>query len=413
MTANADESRIDYSDLTKNDQIFRLLVTNVKDYAIFLLDPEGYILSWNEGARRFKGYRAEEIIGKHFSMFYLQESRDSGHPAYELKMAIKHGRYEEEGRRVRKDGTTFWADVIITPLYDDEGVLIGFAKVTRDLTERKLAEQEREEANKRLQHQLAETERYRQEAERARDIAIRANELKSQFVANISHEIRTPMSGILGLTELLTRECTGQTKETAEFIYSSAISLMRLVNDLLDFSKLEAGKLEIRKENFHIDQIVDDVLTAFYIAAQAKQLKLVQNLDKDVMGEWFGDGHRLAQVLQNLVQNAIKFTDSGSVEIRACVQRQDDKQKYVKFTVTDTGPGISKENQEKLFQPFVQVDGSTRRRYGGTGLGLSLCKRIIEMMNGKIAVDSAEGNGSKFWFIVPLETGTKSSCNPE
>ncbi len=409
----ADEKKIVRSELTKNDQIFRLLVTNVKDYAIFLLDPDGYIQTWNEGAKRFKGYTAEEIIGKHFSLFYMQEARDSDHPGYELQMARKNGRYEEEGRRVRKDGTTFWASVIITTLYDETGVLIGFAKVTRDLTERKLAEQEREEANKRLQHQLRETEKYRQEAETARDIAIRANELKSQFVANISHEIRTPMSGILGLTELLTRETTGQTKETAEFIYASALSLMRLVNDLLDFSKLEAGRLEISKENFHVDQIVDDVLTAFYISAQSKKLKLIQTLDKEVLGELYGDGHRLAQVLQNLVQNAIKFTESGSVEVRAQVQRQNDQEKYLKFTVSDTGPGISLENQAKLFKPFVQVDGSTSRRYGGTGLGLSLCKRIIEMMGGNIGVVSSEGHGAKFWFLVPFELGTSNSGNLE
>lgn len=221
------------------------------------------------------------------------------------------------------------------------------------------------------------------------------------------------MSGILGLTELLTRETTGQTKETAEFIYASALSLMRLVNDLLDFSKLEAGRLEISKENFHVDQIVDDVLTAFYISAQSKKLKLIQTLDKEVLGELYGDGHRLAQVLQNLVQNAIKFTESGSVEVRAQVQRQNDQEKYLKFTVSDTGPGISLENQAKLFKPFVQVDGSTSRRYGGTGLGLSLCKRIIEMMGGNIGVVSSEGHGAKFWFLVPFELGTSNSGNLE
>jgi osomolarity two-component system, sensor histidine kinase TcsA len=393
------------------DEIFKLLVNSVKDYAIFVLDPNGYVQTWNEGAKRFKGYSADEIIGQHFSIFYLKEARDSGHPDYELVLAKKNGRYEEEGRRVRKDGTTFWANVVITSLLDQNGKHLGFAKVTRDLTERKLAEEEKNEVNKRLQQQLTETEKFRAEAEESRDEALRANALKSQFVANISHEIRTPMSGILGLTELLIQETEGEAKETAEFIFSSAKDLMHIVNDLLDMSKLEAGKIEIRNQLFHIDQIIDDVLTAFYISANQKKIKLIAKVDDTLKGDICGDGYRARQVLHNLVQNAIKFTDTGSIEVSAQPERRDETHQYVRFSVHDTGPGIAVENQKQLFKLFVQLDGSATRRHGGTGLGLALSKRLVELMGGVIGVDSTPGHGSTFWFTLPFKIGADAECS--
>jgi signal transduction histidine kinase len=243
----------------------------------------------------------------------------------------------------------------------------------------------------------------------ARDDAVRANELKTQFVANISHEIRTPMSGILGLSELLVNETDGESKQTAEYVHKCALNLMSLVNDLLDMSKLETGNFEVVKETFHIDQIIDDVLTGFYISATKKNLKLNQNIDKAVLGAVSGAGSRIRQVLQNLVQNAIKFTDKGFVEIIVQQQRCDENLSYVKFSVRDTGLGIAEEDQQKLFKLFVQVDGSTTRRHGGTGLGLALSQRLVQLMGGSIGVESSPGNGSTFWFIVPLELGAVES----
>lgn len=262
------------------------------------------------------------------------------------------------------------------------------------------AYEELAEINKDLEKRVIERTR---ELELARNMAIKTNELKSQFVASISHEIRTPMAGILGLSELLQDETEGDNKITATNILRSAQKLMNLVNDLLDMSKLEANRIDLIAEPFQLDQIVREVIDAAAILVKNKNVKLSCEVAPALKRRIIGDPDRLRQILQNLVQNAIKFTENGEVAVSALTQKNDGKTLFVNFVIKDTGCGISSEDQKKLFNMFVQVDGSNKRKYGGTGLGLFLSKQLAELMGGSIGVTSEPNRGSVFWLTIPFK----------
>lgn len=238
----------------------------------------------------------------------------------------------------------------------------------------------------------------------ARDEAVMASALKSQFVSNISHEIRTPMSGILGMAELLATdpEISETCKEMAETIREAGHNLMVIVNDLLDFSKLEAGKMDLENVSVKVETLVEEVVFAIRPTVIAKGLKLNFAVDPAVPEVLYGDPQRIRQALHNLAQNAVKFTDTGEIEIAADMQSSNEDLAVIRFTVRDTGIGINNETQSRLFEPFVQGDGTTTRKYGGTGLGLSIVKRFVDLMLGTVGVQSTEGVGSSFWFAVPL-----------
>jgi osomolarity two-component system sensor histidine kinase TcsA len=364
------------------NELFRTMVTNVKEYAIYLIDPNGTILTWNEGAERLKGYSADEVIGKNFRLFYPQEAIESGHPAQELKAAVENGHYREEGWRVRKDGTQFWALVTITPVYDQHGNLAGFTKVTRDMTDRKQFEE-----------QLAEQ----------RDRALEASAMKSAFVANISHEIRTPLSGILGMNELLLRtELTDEQREYAETVHASSQSLLTILNDVLDLAKVEAGKIHLESVPFDLSLVSCDAVRLMTAAAKNKELELTCDIKPGIPDTVIGDPERLWQILLNMVGNAIKFTADGGVYITIEVMSEYDNTATIKFSVRDTGIGIAPEERKYLFMPFGQVDSSSTRKHGGTGLGLTISKHLVEMMGGSIGFESEKGHGSLFWFTIPF-----------
>lgn len=361
--------------LQQSEAKFDLIVSAIKDYAILILNPDGIIMTWNEGAERIKGYKANEIIGKHFSVFYTDEANSSSHPAYELKKALEDGSYQEESWRVRKDGSEFWASVTITPI---AGGKMGFVKVTRDLTERR-------------QNEIA--------LELARDTAIEANELKSALVANISHEVRTPLSGILSISELLSRDpkLDADTIDSASRIFAASQRLMTILNDLLDFAKLEAGRVDTESIPFSLVEVVDEVIGLTTSKAEAKGLVLAAVIN-EAPNILQGDPSKIRQVLLNLINNSIKFTEEGGIELT--VKARDGR---IQFAVTDTGIGIPVELQAKLFQPFIQAKGSTSRLFGGTGLGLSIAQQYVKLMNGEIGMFSVEGIGTTAWFTIPVE----------
>jgi len=367
----------------EGSEIYQLLIQSVVDYAIFVLDAEGYVRTWNPGARRLKGYSRDEIVGKHFSTFYTEEDRASGFPEHELVTAAAEGRFEDEGWRVRRDGSTFWANVVITALRR-EGELIGYAKVTRDLTERKRAEEQKE--------RLLDQERA------ARKEAEEANRVKTEFLATVSHELRTPMNAVFGYLQLLEMEVHGKLNprqaEALARIRFSQQHLLTLIDDLLDYTRIQAKKPDAR----------DDVALAGVIEAVKRRLPPAEGVEIR-FGEGEGDlrvrGERkgIEQILLNLIGNALKFTPAGGCIEVSAARREGE----VEVEVCDTGSGIPPEKLEKIFEPFVQVrdaaKGDSSRQ--GLGLGLAISRELARAMEGELTAESVAGKGSVFRLRLP------------
>ncbi|KAH8658027.1 hypothetical protein BX600DRAFT_482550 [Xylariales sp. PMI_506] len=355
------------------DEGFRILIQSVKDYAIFLLDTRGNVATWNTGAELNKGYKKAEIVGKHFSIFYGEDDIRSHKPERELEICLREGRVEDEGWRFRKDGTRFWANVVITAVYSN-GVHVGFGKVTRDLTERK-------EAELRLIAAYEESTR-----------------LKNDFLANISHEIRTPMHGMISACELLLdTSLTKDQRESANIIQDSGHVLLQVINDILDYSKLAAEGTTIkRREIVDVASIFASVLRSVQTTLQPSvQLRLT--LTPDLPRFAWGDALRFRQIVQNLVGNAAKFTDKGSISSPPLPGYM------IISEITDTGHGVSEEAALNLFKPFTQLDTTYQKRRQGTGLGLSIAKSLVERMDGEIGYrPNGEARGSVFWFTAQL-----------
>ncbi len=274
-------------------------------------------------------------------------------------------------------------------------------------------EQEHAFEKKQWQDQLADQverlQKVNEELKAARDQAVEANRAKSQFVANISHEIRTPMSGVLGTLDLLLNEPSISKKESRELIelaFQAANSLMYIVNDLLDFSKLEAGRTQIVETKVDLIAILEEVIQTISPSAKKKDLEITNEIDEALRDlDLVADGRLIKQVLLNFAHNAVKFTSTGSVhfEVQQVEANDEDKTLTVKFLVKDTGIGIAAKDKSKLCQPFVQADGSTTRKFGGTGLGLSLCRGYAKLLGGHMGFDSEINQGSTFWFAIPTK----------
>jgi PAS domain S-box-containing protein len=363
--------------------LYRLLVESVRDYAIFALDAEGYILTWNIGAQRFKGYTRDEIVGQHFSVFYPPDDLAAEKPAWELEIAAREGKYEEEGWRVRKDGTQFWAGVLITAVRDATGALVGYAKVTRDLTERREAQQRAVDDARRLA---------------AAEASSRA---KSEFLASMSHELRTPLNAIGGFAELLSMGVHGPiTPEQArdlDRITASQRHLLIIINDILNYSRVEAGRLEYARAPVVLDHAVAEVVAMVQPQTVTRGVTLdTVTPERPVVA--CADGTKVEQVLLNLLSNAIKFTPAGGRITVTCAQHEG----LAVATVADTGAGIEKEMLESIFEPFVQLGRSLTSGHEGTGLGLAISRDLARGMGGDLTAASAVGEGSIFTLTLPL-----------
>ncbi|MGF6569074.1 PAS domain S-box-containing protein [Paraburkholderia sp. GAS333] len=364
--------------LRQSEERFRLLVDSVKDYAIFMLDPQGFVVSWNAGAARIKGYTRDEIVGRHFSQFYLQEEAAAGKPARELAIARQLGHVEDEGWRVRKDGTTFWANVNITAVHDESNRLRGFAKVTRDLTER----------------------RQREEAERS-------SERLRKFLATLAHELRNPLAPVRNAVGVMQME-TGLSPVLArarDLIDRQVTHLTRLVDDLLDVGRIMSDKVELRYSRVDLGELVARATEAARPFTDARNQRVVEHLPLEPM-TIRGDLTRLVQVLQNLLHNASKFSPVGSViDVLARIDYN-----MAVIEVRDAGCGIPARSLDRIFELFAQEKAAQSSGEGGLGIGLTLCKSLVEMHGGSIFASSdGPGCGSAFTLSLPLAAASSES----
>ncbi len=378
-------------------EAYRLLVQEIKDYAIYMIADDGTILTWNAGAERITGYKPQEVVGCHFSIFFPPEDAAQGKPTRLLGQALNDGRVEDEDWRVRKDGNRYWAHVVITRLRDERGNPRGFAAIIRDITQSRNTEAELRRAHddleKRVQERMAELQQANIQLEDA-------NRMKDEFLATLSHELRTPLTAIVGWVQMLRADLLNdQQKEHAlEVINRNLTTQTRLIDDLLNISRIVSGKLKIEPQVVHPAPIVREAIESVRLSITAKELKLETELDENA-GPIRIDPERFQQIAWNLLSNAVKFTPKhGSIKV--VMKRSGNN---VIFMVKDTGEGITSDFLPYVFDRFRQADSSRGRRHGGLGLGLAIVRHLTELHGGAVAVDSrGPGHGSSFYVTLPL-----------
>lgn len=364
-------------------------------------DSKGNITYVNDKFCNISQYTKEELIGNNHRILKSEDLSDELYRT--MWQTISSGKIWQGNLKNRaKDGSFFWVATTIVPFINEKGVPTGYIAIRTDITDRIHAEQELQEVNLHLEELVNSRT---SELQKQKKLAEEANTAKSQFLANMSHEIRTPMNAILGMTYLaLKTELTEKQKNLIEKAHFSAENLLVILNDILDISKIESGKLEMEDSIFNLTDIVAHSVNLIHDPAEKKSIQVKVQVHKDIPKMLVGDSLRLGQVLTNLVNNAVKFTEiNGIITISAAIQEDEQDNVLLHLSVNDTGIGITKEQQSKLFESFSQVDSSTTRKYGGTGLGLMISKQITELMGGRIWVESIVGKGSTFHFTVRLK----------
>ncbi len=365
--------------LRQSEEQFRLLVEQVEGYAIFMLDATGHVATWNSGAEKAKGYTVEEIVGEHFERFYTAQDRASGRPARLLREAAEKGHVRDQGLRMRKDGATFHADVLITAVHDSLGNLRGFSKVTRDISDQIRT----------------------REMEAAKLAAEKANQAKDDFLAVLSHELRTPLTPVIaGATYLIENSATVTREELTEELASirrNALLEAQLIDDLLDLTRISRGKVELHFEGLDVHNAIRDAVDILQEDIVAKELVVTSDLAAEVHWSW-ADPTRLRQVFWNLLNNAVKFTPKGG---RIGIRSSDAQVGQLSVSFSDTGVGIEPEQILRIFNAFEQGERTVTRQFGGLGLGLAITRHLVERQGGSITAQS-EGRGRGAVFTVTL-----------
>jgi PAS domain S-box-containing protein len=479
---------------------YQKMIEEIEDYAILLLDREGNVLNWNRGAEKIKGYKAAEIIGKNFQLFYSKEDRENGLPVTLIQKAFLEGKASDEGWRIRKDGSRFWGSILITAYHDEANNIAGFSKVTRDLTDRKIREDARRNTEEQLAHLAAivensedaiisktiegvitswnrgaekmygytsvqavgkdismivpetyqheekmvidkicnnetiepyETVRIRKNGEQfyisstasshknaegvivgvsiiSQDITARkkaedSSKLKDAFLSIISHEIRTPLNAILGFSNiLLKRGLAQEEKDYVGVIKTAGENLLALITDIIDMSRIEAGAITFGKAPYNVRDLFLSLQEMHGPAASDKGLNLAFRCEDQVPQAVPGDDSRMKQIITCLINNSIKFTGSGTIDVHCGLSENPKGLSMLKFVVTDTGIGIASDKLMHIFDRFRQTEPHNNRTSGGLGLGLTIAKRLVELQGGTMSVKSEFGQGSEFSFSIPL-----------
>lgn len=371
------------AELRRTSQTLQTLIDS-SPLAILTLDEEGRLTLWNPACEKMFGWKASDVMGQPVP-FVPEENRAEANRFIEHILSTREPVFRDADR-LCKNGEWIRTSTAAMPLIDENNKVIGLMAVLSDITHQERAR--------------VELERAKEKAELSNKELSALTRAKSDFVANISHEIRTPINGVIGMTTLLLdTQLNSEQQQFAEYIKTSANTLLELINDVLDFSKMEAGKTVLEHIEFDLERVLTDVERTVYFAVKSKDLAYSSVLSKNVPRGWMGDPTRVRQILLNLVSNAVKFTQVGEVSVDAACTATG-----LKISVRDSGVGIAPEHLGSLFESFSQADSSTTRRFGGTGLGLSISKHLVTMMGGEIGVESTPGQGSTFWFTIPLRT---------